>query len=396
MTHSVRATVLLLVALSLLYAGGTNAQPDRQYWVERSATMNAARNHDSPWDCTQSHMLSQVRPPVQAHLFDLGRTTPLTLDQPRDVTAARFSPDGATIVFVIPTDDVRQLPPARSLRSRDEQPVAISRNELWLYTLHNQSWGLISPDGSSPTFSANGRLLYFISETDLVTFDLTTSQNSVSGRRTSTTAEGFLLSMPTRSGHLITTAPAGRLSSLHDTSGKLPALQLTAADRFTVSPDQRHVVVAYSGLYSETDNSPVAVLYQSDGATLPLMRNCPVTAIQFVWNQDSVTLAYPVNGEVATIHLVDTNTSERRIIPAASPLGRISGLSFSPDGRYLAYTQEDAHSGEPIVWVTNLSGTLAQPIGRGLMPTWSPVGSLILVAEPSDAEKLEWFTVELN
>jgi TolB protein len=97
------------------------------------------------------------------------------------------------------------------------------------------------------------------------------------------------------------------------------------------------------------------------------------------WSPGGSRIGFDSPGGVWT---VSVDGKERRKFAS----GELSELSWSPDGRRLAYTSRQ--HGQPEVYVANADGTRAQRLWRNRVedfgPTWSPDGTRILYTHGTD------------
>jgi len=88
------------------------------------------------------------------------------------------------------------------------------------------------------------------------------------------------------------------------------------------------------------------------------------------------------------LHLIDLKTGSRRIIPISGHRGGV-GLSWSPDGRRIAYDMNEAEPKElslyrPAIFVLDVETGTSTKIANGEAPAWSPSGEWIAYLDFSE------------
>lgn len=93
--------------------------------------------------------------------------------------------------------------------------------------------------------------------------------------------------------------------------------------------------------------------------------------VRAAWSPDGFSLAFTADiGNVLGIYVVDTSGANIRLVHAGDALG----LSWSPDGQYIAYSQQ---SQIYRVAITLDNPELLVPQATSIRPSWSPDGSRI-------------------
>src|SRR5262249_31633263 len=139
----------------------------------------------------------------------------------------------------------------------------------------------------------------------------------------------------------------------------------------------------------------VAVIYDLlSGRVTPLLKNCQVSASEAVWSPTGDQLAYQVNVENPEIRIYNVGSHQTQVLVLLDTDARIYGLSWSPDGQYLAFTQDDELRS---IWVVSIYGGARQLlVSGGLLPNWSPDGKHILYARPGTSRLLDWYVLEVK
>jgi len=397
---------VLLVAVLLLSAGITiarsqGAEPVQQGSSDfelRAETVNAALAQNNLFDCATYYPDLGSVLPVDHQIFQIVRDVKITPDDGREYMGAVWSPDGNAMVLVVPTDGYRDILDSDALPSDDEtRLVAISRNELMLYFPNQNVWDQITSDGARPTWSTDAQSIYYMMGTDLMKFDLNTRTAIYAGLRAPYTAVGLLFSRPLPDGRLL--APRQPHAPLEIQGGKTPALspiEVADSDHIVLSPWSDQVVVGYgANTFGGHFVPAVTVLHHPNGEITPLLKNCHFSAIEMVWSPTGKQIAYPTNTDIPEIRIYDVESGQTRVLVRLDTGDLLSGLSWSPDGKFLAFTQGDDRSTPRSIWVVSTNGAMRQRLTEGgLLPNWSPDGRHILYARPSADRLLDWYLLE--
>ncbi|MFN3705916.1 MAG: hypothetical protein ACK4WM_07975 [Thermoflexales bacterium] len=392
---------VVIIGLTLLVglaAKPASSQPKHEAFALREKTIQAAITQNRLFDCaTYSPPTDPVLPKAQL-IFQMLQDRKITPDDGREYLGAVWAPDGHALVFVAPTADYRTIPSGDTLPS-DEQTrlVAVSKNALPLYSLAQDNWQLITADGMHPTWSLDGQQIYYMAGTALMKFDLNTKTSIPIGLNAPDTGVGLLLSWPLPDGRLLT-APRPH-TPLEIVGEKASALRIGIADGDFAFPSPRgdHVVVAYGSNTKQGQFTPaLTVLYHPNGEATPILKNCQFSAMELAWSPDSSRIAYPVHAERSEIRIYDVKTGQMQIIVRLAAHDLLSGLSWSPDGRYLAFTHGDDRSAPRSIWIVSTDGSMSQRLVEGgLLPHWSPNGKYILYARPANDRLLDWYLLEI-
>jgi Tol biopolymer transport system component len=336
--------------------------------------------------------------PVEQQIFQIVRDVKITPDDRREYMGAVWSPDGNAMAFVIPTAGYRDILDSDALPSDDvTHLVAISKNELKLYFPNQNVWEQITSDGARPTWSTDGKSIYYMMGTDLMKFDVTTKATVWAGLRAPSTAVGLLLSQPLSNGGLL--APRQPHAPLEIQGSKTLALSPTEvadSDHIVLSPRGDQLLVGYGANTLGGHFVPaVTVLHHPTGEMTPLLKNCQFSAIEMVWSPTGDQIAYPTNTDCPEIRTYDVQSGQTRVLIRLDTRDLLSGLSWSPDGKYLAFAQGDDRSTPHSISVVSTDGALRQRLTEGgLLPNWSPDGRHILYARPADDRLLDWYLLE--
>jgi Tol biopolymer transport system component len=93
------------------------------------------------------------------------------------------------------------------------------------------------------------------------------------------------------------------------------------------------------------------------------------------------------------VHIIDLKTRAEKVIPAIGRHGGIT-LSWSPDGRYIAYDMlprrpyEGATKYSPEILILDLETGESKAIANGLGPAWSPSGEWIAFLDSPRASQV--------
>ncbi len=385
----------LLTIAATLYGLPSSPNADRTglQQTSRSEEIVTALRSGSGWDCLSDVPISPPSP-LEAEFFEVTSRTVLPT-RGWDLSAAAWSPEGDAILFVMPTDSLRRVSGAR--QGSGAALIGVSVNQLWLLDLETHEWLLISNDGSSPRFSADGERIFYISGVALKSYNLRDrSTQTLTGEATSS-AVGLVASQPLRDGSLL--APQKThdvVQVLGTTTNSWKPLQLLETDRLFPSPDDRFLAVSYSASEEGAEPSLVRV-YAANGEATTVLRDCPYSATQLSWSPDGSLLAYPTLGSSQTVNIFDLGEGTQRVVLDTTEPGLISGITWSPDSMFLAFAHGDHREALPIVWVLEASGSGRQPIGQGILPSWSPKGDQILVAIPGEnGAPLAWAIITLR
>jgi Tol biopolymer transport system component len=395
---------LIMTALILVLSGTTitaamnqgryqNTFQESEAVALRSETVNKSVTRNDVLDCETYIPDSKPILPPEQPFFRITGNVEITPDNGRDYTAAVWSPKSDAIVFVSPTEDYRPIPQNEALPSTDNsQPIAVSKNELLLYSLPNNSWTQITADGASPTWSADGQSMYYMSGTNLLRYDPATQSTSQTGEQAPENGVSLLLGRPLSSGKLLTPNEQSEAGT-----GAVRQIGVTLNDRISPSPKSEYTVVAYGSTSTGGQFTPaVAVLHRSDGSQIPLMKNCQYSAQQIAWSQAGNRIVYPVHAERPEIRVYDAQLNQTSIPLRLASFDRLSNPAWSPNEAYLAFSQGDGRSEPRALWVVSTDGAFRQHLTDGLLPNWSPNGKHILYARPGTGRLLDWHLLEVE
>ena len=310
--------VLLALLLSAIVtmamgqaAGPIQSKQESETFVLRAETVHAALTQDDLFDCAT--YLPDVSPvlPVEQQIFHIVQDIEVTPDDGKEYLGAVWSPNGDGMVFVAPTDGHRDIPDGDRLPSDEEiQLVAVSKNELMLYFPARGTWEQITSDGVRPTWSTDGRSIYYMAGTGLMKLDLDTRTAIHTGLSVPNTGVSLLLSQPLSDGRLL--APRQPHSPLEIQGGKTPAssrIEVADSDHIVLSPRGDQMVVAYGANTWKGQFVPaVTVLHHPNGKVTPLLKNCQFSAIEMVWSPTGSQIAYPVYAGRSEIRIYDVRS----------------------------------------------------------------------------------------
>ncbi len=385
------AAWLLLLGTSV--ADAASVSPARA--ADTRASLLAATEARGPLlDCQAPVSANKALAKPQARrLFEIQRDELVTPLDDKEYTAAVWSPTGDAVVFVAPTNEIRQLEGARLADPSVERPFAVSKNELWFYGIEDHTWTRITEDGSSPVFSEDGETLYFMSGAEHIVMDTRDFRWAPTGLESPVTDAVLFFAQPTARGLVVSPERIAEPVKVLGTASKAMGARLAFSDTFVASPDGRSLLVSYS---ADGDTPPFSVLHRADGSVLPLFKNCPYSGHQLAWNPSREIVAYPVLGPRSEIRVKDTASGAERAVLGLDQADKIHGLSLSADGEYLAFSQGDHREGSSRLGVLALDGSGMQWLTEGLMAQWSPDGSRLLYAVIGASTRLEWRLMTLR
>lgn len=401
---------LFFVILGLLLSGNvilalsrTDQHPVQAKLTEvfssRTQIIQAASTQTNLFDCANYHPTEDVVSPIETQILSAIHELRITPDDGKDYRGGIWSPDGVAIAFVAPTDESRLIQDHDILPSdEDTRLVAISKNELLLYYPERNIWKPITRDGAHPVWNTDGHTIYYMSGVDLIQFDPENKTTRHTGLQAPNTGNGLLFSQPLSDGRLF--APRQPHAPLEIQGGftSLGPIEVTENDYVLLAPDADKAIVAYGANTWKGKFSPsITVLYHQEKGPIPLFKNCQYSALEAVWSPNSRQIAYPVHANQPEIRLYDVESGQVKILIRLNNFEHISGLSWSPDGRFLAFTRGDGRFQPRSIWVVSTDGSKQQHlIDDGLMPNWSPDGQYILYARPVNHQMLSWYLLQVS
>ncbi|MDW8069531.1 MAG: hypothetical protein RML46_11515 [Anaerolineae bacterium] len=338
--------------------------------------------------------------PEEQSLFQVIRKTLVTPDDGRDYLGAIWSPTSDALVFVAPTDQQRPIREREVLLSDEEtRLVAVSINELWLYSPERGGWEMITRDGARPVWSRDGQSLYYMAASELMRFDLRAHTSFPTGLKSPDTAIGILFSQPLPDGRLL--APKGPHTPLEVQGGPglnaLDQIAIAERDYVLLSPHADQVIVAYGANTWKGKFTPsITVLYHPVQGQRSLFKNCQSSALEIAWSPAGDRIAYPVHASQPEIQVYNIESRRADVLVRLDTFDHLYGLSWSPDGRFLAFTQGDGRSKPRSIWIVSADGMKRQLlVDDGMLPNWSPDGRYILYARPARGRTLDWYMLEI-
>lgn len=393
------ALALLALVLSSTRVVTVTGQQSNIFAV-RAKAADTAFTQDDLFDCATYIPDSRPVLPSEGMVFHIDSDVKITPDDGKTRLGAVWSPKGDSMVFVAPTDDYRDILNSDALPSdEDTRLVTVSKNELTLYFPASNTWEKITSDGARPKWSNDGQSVYYLAGADLIKFDLAAKTAIPTGLSAPNTGVGLLLSQPLPDGRLL--APRQSHAPLDVLGGKAPAwrqISVAESDYVVLSPQGDQIAVAYGANTWQGQFIPaVTVIHHANGKVTSLLKNCQFSATEMVWSLAGNRIAYPVHAERSEIRIFDVQSSQTQVLIRLETGDLLSGLSWSPDGRYLAFTLGDDRTTPRSIWLVSTDGTVRQRLVEGgLLPSWSPDGKRILYARPDARQLLEWYLLEVS
>lgn len=405
---SVAVLLLLLVGVNSTTNAGQIASPEHNndHYTPmrfmgnadtlRDDAITAALKKKDLFDCATYQSSKTAKLPVERKLFSIVQDIQITPEDGEEYLGAIWSPKGDEAVFVVLTHDSRSVADYDPKASNNmPQVVAIGTTKLLLYTLATNAWDEIAADGMRPTWSADGKSIYFMRGVDEMVYDLQTRETISTGRNVPLTGVGLTFSRVLPDGSLL--APSGSNAPLQ-LQGKQtnPAYQIgvTETDFVLSSPNGEHILVGYgAGSNAEGFVPAIATLYGRDGKVTPLLKNCQYSVTEMAWSPNGNQIAYPVHTDRPEIRIYSIASGQTKVLVRLDTFAHLGDLSWSPDEKYLTFTNTDNNS----IWVVSMDGQARQQVVKGgLAPNWSTDGKHILYARALDNQVLGWNLLEIN
>jgi WD40 repeat protein len=347
-------------------------------------------------DCSRDMDQIARKAPALRNVFDLDRPILLVKSSEREYTNAIWSPKGDAILFVVPVG----LHPLESSDSSTEAlaPLGISRNELWLLRLDKRSWKKITDDGMRPRFSDNGQHLFYMSGTGLAKFNFATGKEERTSALAKASATDLLHATPLADGSVVAMSDMnGKISHKGTALPRWNPFELGLEDDLRPSPNEDYIAVNYgSGQIGGVFQDAVTVVIGPNDEIIPVLKSCASSARELAWSPNGDSIAYPVRGEYPSIENFDLSSRSRRVILQKTG-GDLSGLSFSPDGKYLVFAQGYLGEAGNAIWIASSDGKVMQRIAeRGILPRWSPDGQAVVFAVRGSSGNLDWYLIQLR
>lgn len=369
---------------------------ESEAFAARERAVNAALAQKDLFDCsTYTPDPTPILPPEQ-QIFRIIRDVEIAPDDGKEYLGAFWSPKGDAAVFVMGTSEVRSIQDNDTLPSASsESPrlTAVGKTRLMLYSLASGTWEEIASDGSVPTWSADGGSIYYLAGTELMKFEVNTKSASHTGLSVPYTGVGLSSSWPFPDGRLL--APRQPHASLEVLGGTaLTPVLIGVGDGDVVKPPRRDRVVIG---YGTATTDPITVIYNLlNGRITPILKNCQYSAVWMVWSPTGNQIAYPVHADPPEVRIYDLRSGQTQVLVRLDTFTHLSGLSWSPDEKYLAFTQE-VDRPEFSIWVVSTDGFARQRlVDRGLSPNWSPDGRHVLYARRDTGPLLHWYLLEIQ
>lgn len=349
---------------------------------------------NTAWDCTQPPpTLPQV--PLVEQLVRIDYHLPITPPEGRGFTTAIWSPSGDRLVFVSPTSDIKPVADP-SLSTTLNRLVGVSRSELWLYNISDGHWQRITSDGSKPRFASDGKAVYFVSNNQVKRFSLATFIESPTGIAAPNSAASIIQSSILSDGSLLSFAATSgvKLSSTTsspNTPNPVIYLDRKLAPNDTVRPSPRNDLVA---VIYRSDLPHEVVLAGFDRKPLPILVNCPSAAEELTWSQDGTTITFPFRGRFSGIVTVNANDGTNHALVSLRGDAVFSNISVSRTG-LIALAKGDSRT-QTNIWVVSPNGEKWQRLMEGLIPIWSPSGTILLSDIPGNTGRLEWMLTHIT
>jgi Tol biopolymer transport system component len=392
LTHTLIVSAVLIAPPLVKESRGEGKASTRSEALKRTATI----------DCLKIEAPQRPRrsvPKVTDSLAKVG--TPIKLNDqsaPEVLTAGVWSPSGDSIAFVAPTGQYMSMNEAEAIKSESDPAnapsvgTARSVNAIWLYSLQDKKWSMVTEDGARPRFSNDGKRLLYMSSHGARAVDLASMAEESLGAPEAGDPHKRFHTEVLSDGTVLSTGSENLLKQWGTTKSSWASIELAPNDEVRIAPNEEHIAV----LYNATEGNPnsALVVYDKAGKARSVLKNCPVAAIYSTWSQEGDSLVYPMtaNGQPEVWESrLDGGAPSTRV--RLQPTQSINELSLSPGNEYVAFSQIE-ESGRGGVWIANKRGM--QRVASGILATWSPKGNRILYAVMRSQGEFDWYVVPVR
>jgi Tol biopolymer transport system component len=364
--------------------------------LSRTETVNLALLQNNLFDCATYPVGNKPVLPTQKEIFSIVQNIKVTPDDGNEYLGAVWSPASDALVFVVATNERREIPNQGSSSNTQTRPAAVGKSKLLLYSPSRNTWEQISSDGARPVWSGDGRSIYFMGGTAQMQFDLGTRKTVSTGLSVPNTGVGLLFSRPLSDGRLL--APQSSTARLEIRGGqatRFGSIDVTESDQIFMSPNGDDAILVYSASMSQGQLTPaVTVLRHSNGEVIPLLKNCQGTALKMVWSPNGDKIAYPLHADPPEVRIYDVQSNQTQVVFRSNTFEHLDNVSWSPDGKYLAFTRGDGRGSPAPIWVISTDGVIRQQIAEdGFGSNWSPDGKQVLY---SRGNLKSWYLLKIN
>jgi len=371
------STLFVFVLMSNVGSNITNASTINSK-LQVTKTKNASSiSAENVLDCSVYESSEESILPPLNDVFQFGTDIRVPAVDGAEYIDGIWSPKGDMVIMSIPDGGIK-VEEHDTVPSDEPSPLfAVGTSSLYLYTLADDSLQLIAQNGRKPAWSTDSDSVYFFQNTVLMKYDLNSRSITETGSSISSSGVSLLFSRPLPDGQVL--APQS-----------LSEVQISELDQVLVSPKGDKFVVGHaSNTYKGTFTPAITILYDSTGHTKTLLRNCQYSAAGIDWSSAGDKIAYPVHSNYPEIRVYDLESDVTNIIVRLDGFSHLGGISWSPNGKFILFTDFDDNS----LWIVSIDGSIRQRLLTEVYaPRWSPDSTHLLFAR----DDAEWHIVEIN
>ena len=375
------------------------------YDLRPEAIQRTISQPSSVFDCSISDTTKALVKSSRQGFMTLSKVENILPNNGKNYRGAVWSHTGDKAVFVVATDQVKPIPKIDQSQPHNFSPIAIIQSELHLFTIANQTWQQITDDGVRPVWSTDDQTIYYMQGTTLYAIEVDTFSTSEIDQTSHTDVWSLILSRPLADGGLIDTGSQMGLmkvkasNSLNPQNQYSQAIAMLPGDDMFVSPTGERLIVANGSVEDEASGrfvEGVTTVYGPNQMVMPILKNCQNSVNKLAWSLDGTRIAFPVSGPQQELKVFNLDTGELTTLLRSDDPDKFSGLSWSSDGAYLAFTKGDGRDSARTIWVVALDGSKQQYLTEGMLPNWSPDNRHLLYARPGKENNLDWFLAEIQ
>ena len=300
---------------------------------------------------------------AEGQIFQVQSKTTLISEPNLHLRPNAWSPDGRSFLYQKLTDRVTDE--ATDPKTGDRYRVGIY--ELWQYLLDGGQKVLLSDNGFSGTWSANGQQVrYFSYNADGTSVE--SRMTNLANRDTISLFRGEALWLHQRGSGAAAFVQGGRLVGREANGQALSWLNATVNDpvkiRFWLAPDESALVLGQGSTLT---------LLSRNGDRVQLTSDYGFELSDVAWSPDGKKLAFVSARPNARVQVYDTGSKTTTVLTVTPAAWNEEYLSpdWSPDGQVITFTRQQRRSEAPAsLWAVRVDGSVIQKVADDVITAY--------------------------